>query len=66
MKNFKVRKKRFIKINVCFNDLWLMDNISIIILLRSLFIFHLINSGWTVKKCKGSKNTYQMFKSKLN
>ena len=45
-----------------------MDNISIIIILRSLFIFYLINLGWTVKLCKNSsnskgKNTYSMFKS---
>jgi hypothetical protein len=40
-----------------------MDNISLIIILRSLFIFSLINSGWTVRQCKGSKNTYQMYKS---
>ena len=40
-----------------------MDNISLIIILRSLFIFSLINSGWTVKKCKGNKNVYQMYKS---
>ena len=40
----------------------IMDKISIIIILRSLFIFNLINSGWTVKKCK-DKNVYQMYKS---
>jgi hypothetical protein len=42
-----------------------MDNISLLVILRSLFIFYLINLGWTVKKCKGTKNTYQMYKSKL-
>ena len=40
-----------------------MDNISLIIILRSLFIFSLIDSGWTVKKCKGTRNTYQMHKN---
>jgi hypothetical protein len=40
-----------------------MDNISLVIVLRSLFIFHLINSGWTITLCKGSKNTYKMYKS---
>jgi len=43
-----------------------MDNISLLIVLRSIFIFYLINSGWTVKKCKGTKNTYQMYKSKYS
>jgi len=40
-----------------------LDNISVIIILRSLFIFNLINSGWTIKLCKGNKNTFQMYKS---
>jgi len=39
-----------------------MDNISLIIILRSLFIFSLINLGWTVKQCKRNKNMYQMYK----
>ena len=38
-----------------------MDKISLIIILRSLYIFSLINSGWTVKKCKGNQNTYEMY-----
>jgi len=43
-----------------------MDNISLIVIFRSLFIYYLLNLGWTVKKCKGSKNIYQMYKSKKN
>jgi len=41
----------------------IMDNISLIIMLRSLFIFNLIHSGWTIRLYKGSKNTYQMYKN---
>ena len=46
-----------------------LDDISVIIILRSLFIFSLINAGWSVKLCtnyskgKSNKNTYSMYKS---
>jgi hypothetical protein len=39
-----------------------MDKISCLIILRALFIYLLINSGWTVKKCK-EKNSFQMYKT---
>ncbi len=39
------------------------DKISLLILLRALFVFLLIEKGWCVKKCKHSKNEYEMFKS---
>jgi len=51
-----------IKSNGMLQNINALDNISIIIILRSLFIFSLINAGWNVKLCKGSKNTYQMYK----
>jgi len=38
------------------------DKISCIIILRALFIFSLIEKGWSVRKCK-QKNTFEMFKS---
>jgi hypothetical protein len=38
------------------------DKISYIIILRALFVFFMINSGWTVKQCKSNKNTYDMYK----
>jgi len=40
----------------------MIDSLSCIIILRALFIFMLIEKGWTVKKNKHSKNTYQMYK----
>jgi len=40
-----------------------MDHISSIIILRALFIFSLIDKGWSVKKCKYRKNTFEMYKS---
>ena len=42
-----------------------MDKISYLIILRALFIFSLINSGWTVKKGK-EKNNFQMYKTVKN
>jgi hypothetical protein len=39
-----------------------MDNISRIILLRALFIFSLLDKGWSVKKYKHS-NQIHLFKS---
>ena len=40
-----------------------MDKISFIIILKSLFIVNLIEKGWSVRKCKNSKNTFEIFKS---
>jgi len=40
-----------------------MDKVSSIIILRALFVFLMVNSGWTVKQCKYSKNTYSMYKT---
>jgi hypothetical protein len=39
-----------------------MDNISYLIILRALFIFSLLEKGWSVRKCKHSNNI-QLFKS---
>jgi hypothetical protein len=33
-----------------------MDTISYLIILRALFIYILIEKGWTVKKCKDRKH----------
>jgi len=38
-----------------------MDNISSLIIFRALFIFSLIDRGWTVRK--SGKNTFEMYKS---
>ena len=38
-----------------------MDKIACLIILRALFIFMLVEKGWTVKKCK-SKNIH-LYKS---
>jgi len=43
-----------------------MDRISCIIFLKALFIFSLIDKGWSVRKCKHSKNTFEIFKSVKN
>jgi len=43
-----------------------MDKISCIVLLRALFIFNLIDKGWSVRKCKHSKNTFEVFKNVKN
>jgi hypothetical protein len=40
-----------------------MDNISCIIILRALFIFNLIQKGWSIKKSKNAKDTFEIFKS---
>lgn len=40
-----------------------MDNISSIIILRALFVFSLIDKGWSVKKSKYKKNTFEMYKT---
>ena len=39
-----------------------LDNVSIIIILRALFIYMLVEKGWSVRKCK-SKDTFEMYKS---
>jgi hypothetical protein len=41
-----------------------MDQVSILIILRALFIFLLIEKGWSVKKC--GKNKFEMYKSVKN
>ncbi len=38
-----------------------MDQISYIIILRALFIFSLVEKGWSVKKV--GKNKFEMYKS---
>jgi hypothetical protein len=40
-----------------------LDNISYLIILRALFVFSLIEKGWSVKKFKNKKNTFQIYKS---
>ena len=40
-----------------------LDNVSIIIILRALFIYMLVEKGWSVRKCKSNKNTFEMYKS---
>ena len=39
-----------------------MDKISYLIILRALFIFSLLDKGWSVRKCK-SDNLFKIFKS---
>jgi hypothetical protein len=39
-----------------------MDAVSLIIILRALFIFSLLQQGWSVRKCKNSNNIH-LFKS---
>ena len=40
-----------------------MDNLTYLIILRALFIYILIEKGWTVKKCKNKsgKNIGNLF-----
>jgi hypothetical protein len=41
-----------------------LDNLSLVIILRSLFIYILIEKGWIVRKYKnGTKNTFEIYKS---
>ena len=42
-----------------------IDKISSLIILRALFIFNLIEKGWSIRKCK-SNNTFEIFKSVKN
>jgi broad-specificity NMP kinase len=39
-----------------------MDKISCIIILRALFVFSLIEKGWSVRKSK-ENSTFEIFKS---
>jgi len=41
----------------------MIDNFSIIIILRALFIYLLVEKGWAIRKAKGCKNKYEMYKS---
>ena len=38
-----------------------MDKISLLIILRALFMYQLLYSGWTIKKYKD--NTFEIYKS---
>jgi hypothetical protein len=49
-------KITFVKINM-------LDTLSSVILMRSLFLFLLIEKGWTIRKTKNDKNTYIIYKS---
>lgn len=40
-----------------------MDKFTWIIILRALFIFSVLEKGWTIKKSKTGKNTYTLYKS---
>jgi hypothetical protein len=40
-----------------------MDNVSSIIILRALFVYSIIDKGWSVRKCKYKKNTFEMYKT---
>jgi hypothetical protein len=43
-----------------------MDNLSYLIILRALFIYYLVNAGWSIKSCKNNKNTFKLYKNNLN
>jgi hypothetical protein len=40
----------------------ILDKISCVIILRALFLFDLLNKGWSIRKCKNS-NDIHLFKS---
>lgn len=40
-----------------------MDDISYLIILRALFIYSLIEKGWSIRKIKKSAHSFEMFKS---
>jgi hypothetical protein len=41
-----------------------MDNISLLIILRALFIFFLLEKGWTVKKKKNiNEEVFHIYKN---
>ena len=41
----------------------MVDNVSLIIILRALFIFKLIEKGWSIRKSKHGHNNFEMYKS---
>ena len=41
----------------------MLDNVSLLIILRALFIFALIEKGWSVRKSKHGRNNFEMCKS---
>ena len=41
----------------------LLDKVTCLIILRALFIFSLLDKGWSVKKVKNTKNTFEIYKS---
>jgi hypothetical protein len=43
-----------------------MDNLSYLIILRALFIYSMIEKGWSIKRIKNKKNTFEMYKSLIN
>jgi len=40
-----------------------MDRISYLVIIRALFIYLLVEKGWSVRKCKHGKNEFEMYKS---
>ena len=42
-----------------------MDNISMLVILRALYLYKLIEKGWIVKKYK-KKNTFEITKINVN
>ena len=42
-----------------------LDNISIVIILRSLYLFLLLDKGWVIRK-GSEKNSFQLTKVKMN
>ncbi len=43
-----------------------MDNVSLLIILRALFILDIIEKGWCIRKCKSNKNLFEIYKSVKN
>ena len=43
-----------------------MNNIDCLIIVRALFLYHLIEKGWSVKKIKHKKNTFNIYKSVIS
>jgi hypothetical protein len=43
-----------------------MDNLCYLIIFRALFIYSLIEKGWSIKKIKNKKNTFEIYKSVKN
>ena len=40
-----------------------MDKIELLIIVRALFIYDLLEKGWSVRKIKHKKNTFDIYKS---